>query len=144
MNELVWLIAIAVFLVIEIATVGLVTIWFVCGALVAFIASLLGANTAVQIVLFAVVSFASLFFVRPSVTKKLTKGRVKTNYESLIGQETKVVEEINNLNNSGAVKLNGTEWTARSEDGSVIPVGVIVTVIEVKGVKVFVKKKEDK
>ena len=69
MESLIWLIALAVFIVIEIITLGLATIWFACGALVAFIASLLGANVTIQFVLFTVVSLASLFAVRPYVAR---------------------------------------------------------------------------
>ena len=52
-----WLIALAVFLVIEIITMGLTTIWFAGGSLVAFIASLIGVPVVIQIAIFLVISF---------------------------------------------------------------------------------------
>lgn len=54
MEPLMWLIVLAVFLVIEAITVGLTTIWFAGGALVAAIASGAGAGILVQWILFLV------------------------------------------------------------------------------------------
>ena len=53
MEPLMWLIVLAVFLVIEAITVGLTTIWFAGGALVAAIASGAGAGILVQWILFS-------------------------------------------------------------------------------------------
>ena len=39
---------------------------------------------------------------------------------------------------SGAVYVDGKTWTARSSDGSVIPIGTKVTVERMEGVKLFV------
>ena len=50
-----WLILLACFLVVEAITVGLTTIWFAGGALVAAIASGLGAGILIQWVLFLVI-----------------------------------------------------------------------------------------
>lgn len=120
---LMWLIAIAVFIVIEIVTLGLTTIWFAGGALVAFLAGLCGANEAIQIVLFFVVSFLMLLGVRPSACRKFNSKRIKTNVESLIGSECKVLEQIDNFNETGKVLLDGKEWTARSAEDTVIQTG---------------------
>ena len=47
-----WLIALVLSIVIEIATLGLTTIWFAGGALLAVIAAALGLPLVVQIVLY--------------------------------------------------------------------------------------------
>ena len=136
-----WLIALAVFLIIEIITLGLTTIWFAGGSLVAFIASLFSVPIAVQIVLFFVVSFVLLFFTRPFVEKHLNNKREKTNVNSMIGKEGKVTEDIDNFNQKGTIVVNGLEWTARSnEDDIIIPSGSKVVVKDVQGVRAIVSK----
>lgn len=136
-----WLIALAVFLVIEIITLGLTTIWFAGGSLIAFAASLFGAPIVVQIVLFFAISFILLFFTRPIVEKHLNNNREKTNVNSMIGKEGKVTEEIDNFNQKGTIIVNGLEWTARSlEDGIIIPNGSKVVVKDVQGVRAIVSR----
>jgi membrane protein implicated in regulation of membrane protease activity len=142
---LIWLIALAIFIVIEIITLGLATIWFACGALAAFVASLLGVNVQAQFVLFTVVSLASLFTVRPYVAKKFTSERIKTNCESLIGKSARVVEKIDNINETGVVFINGLEWTARAENDAIVDIGKFAQIVEIKGVKLIVREmKEEK
>lgn len=141
MTPFYWLIALAVFLVIEIITMGLTTIWFAGGSLVAFIASLIGVPVIAQIAIFFVVSFVLLFFTRPVVEKHLNNSRTKTNVNSMIGKEGKVTEEIDNFNQKGTIVVNGLEWTARSiDDDIVIPNGSKVIVKDVQGVKAIVGK----
>lgn len=137
-----WLLLIMVFVVIEMITLGLTTIWFAGGSVVALIACACGANVGIQIVLFLVVSIAMLFFVRPSACKKFNSKRIKTDIASLIGAEGKVIEEIDNFNQKGCVLLDGKEWTARSADGTSIEVGAKVSVNEISGVKLIVTKNE--
>lgn len=141
MEPMYWLIAMAVFLVIEIITMGLTTIWFAAGALVAVVAAFFHAPVIVQFILFVVVSFVMFFFTRPVAEKYLNSNRTKTNVNSIIGEEAKVTEEIDNFNQKGAVVVRGLEWTARSiDDKEIIPVGSKVKVKEVKGVKLIVEK----
>ena len=92
-----WLGILIVLVIIELATLGLTTIWFAGGALIAFIASLLGASIAVQVVLFLAVSVVLLFFTRPLAMKYVNKNRIKTNVDSLIGQKAIVLTDIDNL-----------------------------------------------
>lgn len=144
MESIYWLAFFIILLVIEILTLGLTTIWFAGGALVAFIACLLGAGLGLQIALFAVVSVVLLFFTRPLALKYLNKRTTKTNVESLIGKTAKVTVPIDNYQGVGAAMLNGLEWTARSvKDEETIAAGTLVTVVEISGVKLIVKKKEE-
>lgn len=143
MEAICWLAIVIVLLVIEIATLGLTTIWFAGGALVACIAALLHANIWVQIVLFLVISVLLLFFTRPLAIRYMNKDRTKTNVDSMVGKEAVVTEAIDNLKAQGVVQVNGLEWTARSEESQeVIPKGAIVEVGSVDGVKLIVRKKE--
>ncbi len=145
MEGLFWLVIVVVMAIIEIITLGLTTIWFAGGALVAFFASLFGAGLPVQIVLFFVVSFLLLAFTRPFAVKFVNKDRIRTNAESLIGKSAIVLEDINNLKAEGMASVNGQEWTARSADDTVIAKGTVVEIVDIKGVKLIVKaKKEEK
>lgn len=139
----VWLIVFVILVVIEIITMGLTTIWFAGGALAATIAAACHAPLWVQIVLFLVVSALLLFFTRPVAVKYFNKDRVRTNVESLIGQQAIVISEINNLQGIGQVTVNGQEWSARSADEeTTIPVGCVVVVKSVSGVKLIVTPKQ--
>ena len=145
MEAIVWLAVAIVLLVVEIITLGLTTIWFAGGALVACIAAALQADFLVQMILFLVVSVMLLFFTRPVAMRYMNKSRTKTNSESLVGKEAVVLQEINNLKASGQVQLNGIEWTARAENmEDVIEKGAIVCIKKIEGVKLIVTRKEGK
>jgi membrane protein implicated in regulation of membrane protease activity len=138
-----WLVLLIVTIVAEVLTLGLTSIWFAGGALAAILAAILHAPIWLQIILFFLVSFLLLFFTRPVAVKYFNKDRVKTNVESMIGRQAVVTGEIDNLQGIGQVTIGGQEWTARSTDNSVrIPVGNIVDVVDVSGVKLIVKVDE--
>lgn len=134
-----WLIALVAFLIIEIITLGLTTIWFAAGALISFIVAWLGQPLGVQLVLFFVVSFILLIFTRPVVQKRLNSSRVRTNVNSMIGKEGKVTELIDNFNEMGQIVVDGMEWTARAADEKKrIQAGRKVVIQEIRGVKAIV------
>ena len=132
------------FILIEIATMGLTTIWFAGGALLAVVASALGLPLAVQIVLFFAVSFILLYFTRPIAVKYFNKDRIKTNAESLVGRQAIVISEIDNLQGIGQVTVGGMEWSARTvEAGIRLDVGSVVNIIAINGVKLIVEEKKE-
>lgn len=140
----VWLVILVVLVVIELLTMGLTTIWFAGGALIAAIASLFRAPFAVQVILFLVVSAVLLFFTRPLAVKYFNKDRVRTNAESLVGRQAIVISEIDNLQGTGQVNVGGMEWSARTkEDGVKIPVGTVTTVLAINGVKLVVEERKE-
>lgn len=144
MEPFYWLIALVVFLIIEIITLGLTTIWFAGGALVGFIAAILQFPLFIQIALFLLVSLIMLIFTRPVAERYFNAQREHTNVNSMIGKEAKVTVEIDNFNQTGTILINGVEWTARSiEDKDVIPPGSRVEICRVEGVKVFVQRVEN-
>lgn len=137
-----WLVFLIVCIIVELATMGLTMVWFAGGALVAAIAALCNAPLVLQIVLFLAVSIVLLFFTRPIAVKYFNKDRIKTNVESMIGRQAIVISEINNLEGVGQVTVGGQEWTARSKDEDVeIPVGTVVIVRAINGVKLIVEPK---
>lgn len=141
MDPLLWLGLLAILLIIEAATVGLVTVWFAGGALVAAIASGAGAGVIVQWVLFLAVSLVLLFFTRPLAIRYMKRGVTRTNVNSLIGKRAVVIQKINNLAQTGQVRINDIEWMARTEsDEETIPEKSVVEIEAVQGVKLIVKK----
>lgn len=136
-----WLGLVIVLLVIEIATMGLTTIWFAGGAMVAFLSTFLGAGVAMQRTIFVVLSLVLLVVTRPIAVRYMRSGHVKTNAESLIGRIAVVTTDIDNLVQSGEVILSDVSWTARSrEDGCRIPAGSKVKICAIEGVKLIVEE----
>jgi len=140
-----WLAVFIVLLVLEIATLGLTTIWFAGGALVAFILSMLKVPPVIQWVAFCLVSLILLFCTRPWAVKYFNnQKKEKTNVDSLLGKTAVVTAEICNLEGRGEVFVNGLTWTARAEDETVkIAEDTHVIILAVEGVKLIVCKKED-
>lgn len=137
-----WLALFVVFLLTEAASAQLTTIWFACGALVSLILELCGVESrAVQLIVFAAVSVITLIATRPLVKKIITRRKMPTNADRNIGCEGIVTEAIDNVSGSGAVKLNGIVWTARSVDDMLIPSGEHVIVEGIEGVKLIVYKR---
>lgn len=143
MYAVIWLAALVILLLAEALTLGLTTIWFAGGALIALIAALVGANIWVQLGIFLAVSLLLLIFTRPAALRYMNKSTLKTNVDSLTGEVGVVSERIDNLEATGKVKLNDVFWTARSEDGTVIEEGAVVEISRVEGVKLIVKMKEE-
>ena len=144
MESMYWLIAFIVLLGVEIMTMGLTTIWFAGGCVIAFVAALVGAELELQISLFLVVSLVLLFFTRPIATRYLNSKTTKTNVESVIGRKARITETVNNILGTGAAVVNGQMWTARSTDDAVeIQKDQIVRIVQVSGVKLIVEKMEE-
>ena len=138
----VWLIALVAFIAVEIATMGLTTIWFAGGALVALVLALVKASFYVQLGAFLVISIVLLVCTRPLAVKFFNQKREKTNVDSMIGKQAIVLAQIDNLKEEGQVILNGMEWSARAyEEGCIIPAGAVVEVKEIRGVKLIVMEK---
>ena len=140
----IWLVILVALVVTELLTMGLTTVWFAGGALVATLASLLHLPVILQIILFLVVSALLLYFTRPVAVKYFNKDRVRTNAESLVGRQAIVISEIDNLQGIGQVTINGMEWTARSiMDDHIIEPGEVVIVRGINGVKLLVEDRKD-
>lgn len=140
----VWLGLLILFLVIEIATVGLTTIWMAGGALGALILDVAGLNLWWQIGAFLVVSFTMLVFTRPFVVKYINSHHEKTNYEGIIGKVVRITEKVDNLQQTGTAVVNGLEWTTRAErDDVILDPGDLAKVVNISGVKLIVKKYEE-
>ena len=140
--QILWLVLLVVFAVLEGVTAGLVSIWFCAGSLVALIATWLGASLPVQIGLFVAISLLAMAIIRPMARKWFQPRLQKTNADRILDQEGVVVEEIDNLRAHGQVKVGGIVWTARSAEEESIPAGTRVRVVRIEGVKAIVTTKE--
>lgn len=136
--EILWLILLVGFIVLEAATTQFICIWFAGGAFAALICAMCNLNMTVQSTVFVVISALLLVFTKQFVDKLKSKSKTKTNADALIGESAVVLKDISNLDATGSVKLRGIEWSARSCDGSIIPANSHVTVKEIDGVKLIV------
>lgn len=139
---IVWLVLMVIFLIAEAATVTITSLWFAVGALVALLAGVFGAKFWLQVVLFIIFSTVTLMALRPMIKTYFTPNLTRTNVDALIGIQGYVTADINNVAATGTVRLNGMEWTARSTDGSPIPVGTLIKVDRIEGVKAIVSPVE--
>lgn len=138
----VWLSIFVVALIIEATTTELVSVFFAFGAVIAMIISFIpGVEWWVQLIVFVVLSGASLAALRPLVRKYLNKEKRDTNVDEFIGKKVNVI----NLNNDGIpeVKLNGLIWRIEPVDEEdKIAVGDKVEIVTIKGNKLVVRKVE--
>lgn len=140
-----WLLLLIVLLAIELATMGLTTIWFAGGALLAFLAAMLGCSVMVQRVVFLICSFALLILTRPVAVHYMQRKHEKTNTDSLIGKTVIVNKTIDNLAQSGEIIISGVSWTARSKEETLIfEAGSKVRICAIEGVKLIVDKIQEK
>lgn len=142
MSEMItlWLVVLIVSIGVEVATLGLTSIWFAGGAVVAVIVAAFHGPVWLQILLFFAVSLLLLFFTRPIAVRYFNRDRVRTNVESMIGRQAIVTSEIDNLQGIGQVTVGGQEWSARTEgDGLNLQPGTVVDIVAVNGVKLIVK-----
>ena len=141
MYGIMWLIICIILVIVEVTTLNLTTIWFAIGGFIAYLTGFVGAGFWGQFFVFVIVSLIMLFFTRPVARRYLNKGRVKTNAESLVGQIPKTTSCLNNREGFGSAVINGQEWSAiSSDDKIIIEEGEDVEILEVRGVKLVVRK----
>ena len=131
MIPLIWVAVMVIFGVLEAATVGLTSVWFVVGGIGGLVASMLGAEIWLQLVVFFVVSIGCMIAARPLVAKYINQTTVPTNADRVLGATARVTEAIDNTVPVGAVYVDGKTWSARSETEEVIAVGTMVRVTRI-------------
>lgn len=127
---IVWFIAIVALTIVEAATVALVSLWFILGAVVALILNLCGASITTQIIVFLAVSIVSMLIIRP-VMKHQNEMKSSAELNSLVGKECKV--SSNKEFEDYTVKVDDSTWNAKCEPGTVANVGDRVTITRVLG-----------
>ncbi len=141
MEPISWFYIFLGFLLIELMTINLVTIWFAAGALIASFVAYYGQPYYIQMMVFLAVSVALLIPLKPWAQKTFNASRAKTNLDALVGKTAVVEQMIDTANELGKVKLDGMEWSAKTDNlEEIIPAGELVKVVKVEGVKLIVKK----
>ena len=141
MSVLFWAIAVVAFVIAEVVTVQLVSIWFAAGAMVTLLLSYFYELTALeQLGIFIISSSVFLLLSVPLIRKRRKQTSVATNAELDVGRHATVIEEINADKGTGRVTLNGVNWSAVPEnENMIIPEGAIVIVTKVMGAKLRVR-----
>ena len=138
----IWLVVAIVLVILEIMTAGFGVICFAIGAVFSALVAGLGGSITWQIVVFAVVSLLTFVFLRPVVIRFLDKKSkdVKTNADAVIGRKGVVSERIDSAQHTGRVAIDGDDWKAISEDGSVIEKGAEVKIVKLDSIILIVKQ----
>jgi membrane protein implicated in regulation of membrane protease activity len=137
-----WLIAAVMLAIGEMATMGFFLAPFAAGALVAMVTSAAGAGTAINLIVFLVVSVIALAALRPIARSHRRQPALsRTGTAALVGQHAMVLERIANDEGVGCVRLDGEVWTARAYDeDEVIEQGKRVQVMEIRGATALVSE----
>lgn len=139
MMTMFWGLAFLVFIVIELATVNLVTIWFAVGSLITLFVSLYVESEIMQIIIFIIASLVSLIITKPIASKLKIRNIEPTNSDRYVGKKGEVTKKIT-PKEKGEVKVLGTIWTAVSDE--TLEVGEEIIVKKIDGVKLIVEKEK--
>ncbi len=134
-----WLIVAGIFFVIEIFTAGFLVFWLGIAALIAMIVSFFIPNITIQMVVFIIFSIILLLATKPLIKKFMNVKETKTNAFSIIGKKALVIKNIDSINKSGQIKVNGEVWSAIGKNDDTIEKGTEVEVVSINGVKAVVK-----
>lgn len=138
-----WLAATIVFVLVELVTIGLTSIWFAAGALGAFVVAALGGGVIVQAIVFILISVVLLLLTKPWARKYINSKTQKTNVAGLVGKQAILTEDVDNLRQTGKAVIGGMDWTVRScDDAQTFKKGELVEITGISGVKLIVKKAE--
>ena len=143
MEVLFWALITLAFVIAEIITIQLVSIWFAAGAFITMICTYaFQPGFVTELIIFIVTSAVLLVVTFPLLKNWRHVKHVGTNSELEVGKTASVIEEVDRDKGTGRVRLSGVDWSAVSADGDdIIPVGSIVTVVRVQGAKLFVTAK---
>lgn len=138
---LLWLIVACAFAILEMFTAGFMVLWLSVAALVTLLFSLIFPEAfALQLIIWGILSVVLLFFTK-KFADKVNSNPIPTNVYSVIGKKANVIVEINGEKSTGQVKVDGDVWSAKTEEfNAIIPIGSVVEILRVDGVKLVVKK----
>lgn len=140
---LMWLIVTIIFIILEIFTPGFLIAIFSIGSLLAMIIAFFIKNIYIQLFIFSLANLLSYIFLRPIFIKLINKTneKNKTNVDLLIGKKVKIIEKVDNIAETGRVKISGVDWKAVSIDDNItFEVDEIAEIVKVQGAKVIIKK----
>jgi len=144
-REIIWMILGFVLLIAEMFTTTFFIMWFGVSALFTALVSWLWVDSLTfQLLIFAVCSFLLVLFTRKLTNKFSGEPSRKITQDEIIGKIGLVTETILADHSKGIVKIDGQEWRACSVNGVEIEKGKNVVIQRLQGVKIYVKKQEEK
>lgn len=137
----IWLIATVLLFIVEIFVPTFFAASLGIGTLVTGVCAYLGFSIEIQLIVFSIVTLASIFAVRPFMLKYAHKenGHVKTNVDALVGKKATVIQTIDNSKNEGRVVVEGDDWKAQTENDEVVESGKKVEIVKVDSTLLIVK-----
>ncbi len=135
---IVWTVLLIVFIIAEVATLGLTFIWFAVGALAALIISFFIKNIYIQGAIFIIVTAITLIFTKKVFVNHLKLGQNKTNVYTLIDKKAVVTKKIT-TSEFGQVKVNNQIWTAKTETSDILEDKTVI-IKKIEGVKLIVEE----
>ena len=136
----IWIGVAVIMAVLEMATVQLVSVWFVIGAVCAAITSLFTDSVLIQFIVFVAVSLIALLITRPLVKRLKNKTeKVSTNADRIIGEKGDLLTDLPTAETVGQAKVGGSVWSVKC-DNPPLKKGDRVLVLAIEGVKLIVEK----
>lgn len=135
----IWVAVVAISLIVEFATMEMVSLWTAVGGVCALILAACEVGFEIQLIVFFGVSIILLLSLRKITIKYLLKNTQKVGTERVIGTKTKLLSEITN-DEPGTIKVNGVVWSATTDNGEPLAANTIVEIVEIRGNKFIVKK----
>ena len=126
-----WAVVAVICLILELTAGDFFIICFSIGSVFAAITAALGGGIYLQLLMFAVFTLISLFWVRPFAQRYLHKGEDNrvSNADALMGRQGRVVESVR-ADAFGRVQIDGDIWKAVTQGDQDIPEGTNVTVTD--------------
>lgn len=126
----IWAVIAMLCLIMELSSGDFYVTCFGIGAMCALVLSLFDTPVWAQVIVFAVFSVLSIYFLRPRLVALLNRSashRV-SNADAIIGRVGKVSETIK-AGDYGRVKLDGDDWKAQSAADHDLTVGTNVRIV---------------
>lgn len=129
----IWFWMALIFTVIEIETLGLISVWFIFGAVAAMIVSMFVSSVLIQAIVFIAVSVVLLIALRNYAVNNIRNKTVrKNNIEELTELPCEIVKDVP-VGNLGEIKLQGKIWRCRSESDQTYKEGERPNVLRIEG-----------
>lgn len=136
-----WAVVAVVCLILELTAGDFFIICFSIGAVFAAVTAVLGGGVYLQLLMFAIFTLISLFWVRPFAQRYLHKGEDNrvSNADALIGRQGRVVETVK-ADGFGRVQIDGDIWKAVTNENADIPADTNVRVVGRESTIITVEK----
>lgn len=135
-----WLGMAIIFVLIEVFTTSLTTIWAAISAFVMIFLSMTKVDFKWQFLIFPILTFLLLIFTRPFAVKKLKAKIDKNDVNSIVGQNVTIVSDLNSSEKIEGKTQNGVIWTILADKNQNLETGNVCKITEVIGNSLKVEK----